>query len=68
VDFSDADLNAIERACRLQAGRERELQPRPIRPVIRNQRQDSAEELERIANAIQSNRRQRAPVSRRVDD
>jgi hypothetical protein len=64
VDFTDAELEAIERACSLQARREREMAAMVDRPMLRNHREDSAAELERIASALQLDRKRRALTKR----
>ena len=60
MEFEQADLDAIERACRAQANFYRELATKVDRPIQRNQRIDSALELEKIADRIQQDRRERA--------
>jgi len=60
VEFEQAELDTIEGACRAQANSYRELAAKVDRPIQRNQRMDSAAELERIADKIQQDRRARA--------
>ena len=45
MDFSQAELDVIESACRAQAGAYRDLALKAERPIQRNQRNDAAEAL-----------------------
>ena len=65
MEFDQAELDAIERACRAQANFYRELASKVDRPIQRNQRIDSAVELERIADRIQQDRREQAMRAKR---
>ncbi len=67
MEFDQADLDAIERACRAQANFYRELASKVDRPIQRNQRLDAAVELERIATRIEQSRREQALLSRRCE-
>jgi hypothetical protein len=60
MEFEQAELDAIERACRAQANAYRDLAMKVDRPIQRNQRMDAAAELELIANKIQHHRRDEA--------
>lgn len=60
MDLTDTQWTAIERACRAQARRDRELAELADRPIARNQRMDSAQELLQIADQIAADRRGRA--------
>jgi hypothetical protein len=60
MNFTDAELTAITRACLLQAEHDRRLAELTDRPMIKNKRLDSALELARIACDIEQDRRQRA--------
>jgi hypothetical protein len=67
MDFTDAELTAITRACVLQAEHDRKLAEMTDRPAIRNQRLDSAAELAEIARQIEQDRRDRAIRGRGAD-
>ena len=60
MEFSDAELTAIEAACRARADFYTDLAHKVDRPIQRNQRLDTAKELLAIANRIQEDRQQRA--------
>jgi hypothetical protein len=60
VDFTQAELDVIESACRLQAGAYRDLAAKAERPIQRNERLDAFEELTRIADKIFAERRVKA--------
>lgn len=60
MEFSDAELTAIEAACRARADFYDDLAQKVDRPIQRNQRLDTAKELLAIANRIQEDRQQRA--------
>ena len=64
MEFTVLELRAIERACRGQALNDRALAENTGRPLIRNGRLDSAQELGRIAEQIEQDRRRRALASR----
>jgi hypothetical protein len=57
VDFSQTELDVIESACRAQASAYRDLALKAERPIQRNQRNDAAEALMKIAERIQADRR-----------
>jgi hypothetical protein len=60
LEFTNEEWEAIERACGLQARRDEEIAAMSNRPMIRNERLDSATELKRIAAEITRARRERA--------
>jgi hypothetical protein len=64
MDFSQDELDVIESACRAQAGAYRDLALKAERPIQRNQRNDAAEALLKIAERIQTDRRARALLMR----
>ncbi len=57
MEFIDEELLDIERACTAQSQRDRESAAMMDRPMMRNQRRDSADRLNRIADRIQQDRR-----------
>jgi hypothetical protein len=64
VDFTQAELDSIESACRAQSGAYRDLAAKAERPIQRNQRMDAADTLAAIAEKIQGDRRMRAQLAR----
>ena len=60
MEFTNAELETIARACRQQAYHYRELAEKTDRPIIRNQRLDQAEAMMSIAAQIEEDRRRRA--------
>jgi len=64
MEFDQAELVNIERACRAQANSYRELAAKADRPVQRNQRMDWAVELDRIADRIEQDWRERAALEK----
>ena len=64
MDFTQAELDVIESACRLQANAYRDLAAKAERPIQRNQRADAAEALVAIAEKIAVERRMRAYLNR----
>jgi hypothetical protein len=64
VDFSQAELDVIESACRAQASAYLDLAIKAERPIQRNQRNDAAEALLEIAERIQAHRRASAYLRR----
>jgi len=65
MDFDEAELEVIERACRAQAACHRERATKMDRPLLRNQAQDAADALGRIVSKIESRRRTRAALAAR---
>jgi hypothetical protein len=68
MEFSDEELLDIERACNAQSRRDRESAALIDRPMMRDQRDDSADRLSRIVARIQQDRRARAVQQGRGDD
>jgi hypothetical protein len=64
VDFTQAELDVIESACRAQANAYRDLAAKAERPIQRNQRADAAQALAEIAEKIAVDRRRRAYLNR----
>jgi hypothetical protein len=64
VDFTQAELDVIESACRAQANAYRDLAAKAERPIQRNQRADAAQALAEIAEKIAVDRRTRAHLNR----
>lgn len=60
MEFTDAELLAIERACRVQAYADRQLAQNTTRPMIKNQRLASADKLQDIVLQIEEDRLRRA--------
>lgn len=64
MDFSQAELDVIESACRAQANAYRDLAIKADRPIQCNRHMDAAEVLAGIADKIQTDRRIRALLAR----
>ena len=64
MDFTQAELDVIESACRAQASAYVDLAAKADRPIQRNQRLDAAQSLGHIANKIAADRRARAYLNR----
>ena len=64
MDFTQAELDVIESACRAQANAYRDLAIKAERPILRNQRADAAQALAEIAEKIAIDRRTRAYLNR----
>jgi hypothetical protein len=64
VDFTQAELDVIESACRAQANAYRDLSVKAERPIQRNQRAGAAQVLAEIAEKIAVDRRMRAYLNR----
>lgn len=64
MEFSEPELLAIERACRVQAYADRQLAENATRPMIKNQRLASADTLTAIVSQIEEDRRRRALIGK----